>query len=169
MAVRVTWDIFASEEGGRVFALNSRIQSNERARSFEFLSIFFFSYDTSGYINSVVNSPSFPLVVKRRRRILFASMFFERASWALVRYTSDSYALRNRNRGSGVTSESCRIGVRNDLMLGEWRSWEIGTANTAKRREIVERSPGRRGKVGLVGWGEPAGERGRTVYTGGEG
>lgn len=27
-------------------------------------------------------------------------------------------------------------------MPGEWRSWEIGTANTAKRREIVERGPG---------------------------
>lgn len=52
--------------------------SIERARTLEFLSIFFFLYDTSGYINSIVNSPSFPLVVKRRRRILFASMFLER-------------------------------------------------------------------------------------------
>lgn len=49
--------------------------------------------------------------------------------------------------GSRVTTESCWIGVRNDLMLGEWRSWEIGTANTAKRREIVERSPGRRDEI----------------------
>jgi len=44
--------------------------------------------------------------------------------------------------GSRVTTKSCRIEVRNDLMLSEWRSWEIGTANTAKRREIVEQSPG---------------------------
>lgn len=32
-------------------------------------------------------------------------------------------------------------------MPGEWRSWEIGTANTAKRREIVERGGGEEEKI----------------------
>lgn len=42
-------------------------------------------------------------------------------------------------------------------MLSEWRSWEIGTANTAKRRAIVERGSERGDDLA---WGRREGEKG---------